>query len=213
VMKLIIDNIFKQFSKQRCRFHTTISFTPKVLVPIANGTEEIEVVTVIDVLRRAGADVHLANISVDSNNLSVVCSRDVQICTDTTILTCLTTDWDMIVLSGGAKGANNFRDSKHLNDVLRYQNQSKRYIAAICAAPAIVLASNGILNSKSATCYPALSHMISRNYLDEKVVVDGHLITSQGPATAMLFALTLVERLFGRGKAVLVAEELLFEYK
>ncbi len=55
--------------------------------------------------------------------------------------------------------------------------------------------------------------MISRNYLDEKVVVDGHLITSQGPATAMLFALTLVERLFGRGKAVLVAEELLFEYK
>jgi 4-methyl-5(b-hydroxyethyl)-thiazole monophosphate biosynthesis len=119
----------------------------------------------------------------------------------------------MIVLSGGAKGANNFRDSKHLNDVLRSQNQSKRYIAAICAAPAIVLAPNGILNSKSATCYPALSHMISRNYLDEKVVVDGHLITSQGPATAMLFALTLVERLFGRGKAVLVAEELLFEYK
>jgi 4-methyl-5(b-hydroxyethyl)-thiazole monophosphate biosynthesis len=176
---------------------------PKVLVPIADGTEEIEAVCIIDVLRRAGADVTVASVG---RALQVTASRGVKIVADAPLEQCRDKTYDLIVLPGGMPGAEHLRDSRVLEELLKRQQSEDRWYAAICAAPAVVLQPQGLLQGKRATGHPAFMEQLDAARAEtERVVVDGRCITSRGPGTALEFALKLVEHLFGSSKAEEVA--------
>lgn len=178
-----------------------------VLVAVADGTEEIEAVTVIDVLARAGAKVTVASVM---NRLKVECSRGVKLEADCLITDALDRNWDMIVCPGGLPGAEHLSASEPLIRLLQRQADEGKSYAAICAAPALVLAKHGLLNGKTATCYPTSKFTSSIDrYVSQRVVDDGNVITSQGPATAMPFSLKLVEELFGSEKAQQIKGDLL----
>lgn len=176
----------------------------KVLVAIADGTEELEAVTIIDVLRRVKADVTVASVG----NKQVKTSRCVNLVADALISECVGNVYDLIALPGGMPGAEHLRDSSQLTDMLKEQAESGRLYAAICASPTVVLKPHGLLKDKKATCYPSLLSEIE-NPQQAKVVVDGNCITSQGPATALEFALKLVELLFDEQKSREVANAML----
>jgi 4-methyl-5(b-hydroxyethyl)-thiazole monophosphate biosynthesis len=178
----------------------------KVLVPIADGTEEIEAVCIIDVLRRAGADVTVASV----DNLQVTASRGVKLVADRTISECLGGNYDLVVLPGGTQGAERLRDSTEVIDLLKRQRTKGRMYGAICAAPAVVLEHHGLLEGLQATCHPSVFHVLDASMASEdRVVVDGSCVTSRGPGTALEFALKLVEVLFGKEKADEVARPML----
>ena len=173
-----------------------------VLVPIADGSEEIEAVCIIDVLRRAGAQVTVASVGA----LQITASRGVRIVADGTIEACRDHIFDLIVLPGGMPGAEHLRDAPILREMLRRQQATGRLYGAICAAPAVVLHHHGLLHGKRATAHPAFADRLEdRRSVSERVVVDGGCITSQGPGTAIEFALALVARLYGEAKAAEVA--------
>jgi 4-methyl-5(b-hydroxyethyl)-thiazole monophosphate biosynthesis len=176
----------------------------KVLIAIADGTEELEAVTIIDVLRRAKADVTVTSVG----NKQVTASRGVNLVADAVISDYVGNVYDLIALPGGMPGAEHLRDSKELTDMLKDQVASGRLYAAICASPAVVLKSHGFLKNKKATCYPSLLSELD-NPEQAKVVVDGNCITSQGPATALEFSLKLVELLFDKQKSREVANAML----
>jgi 4-methyl-5(b-hydroxyethyl)-thiazole monophosphate biosynthesis len=177
-----------------------------VLIPIADGTEEIEAVTVIDVLRRAGADVAVA--SVDQKQ--VTASRDVRIVADRLIADCSHDTYDLIVLPGGMPGSEHLRDSEVLTGLLKRQVEEGRLFGAICAAPVVVLHHHGLLGNRRATCFPSFTiHLTNQTAVEQRVVVDGNCITSQGPGTAMEFALKLVEVLFSHDRADTIAQHVL----
>ena len=174
----------------------------KVLVPVADGCEEIEAVTIIDVLRRAGADVTVASVG----ELQITASRGVRLVADTTIETCADTAFDLIVLPGGMPGAEHLRDSAPLIMMLKRQEHEGRLFGAICAAPAVVLHHHGLLAGRRATTHPGFVDTLdNRTAVDSRVVVDGTCVTSRGPGTACEFALKLVELLYGGDKAANVA--------
>lgn len=176
--------------------------TPKVLVPIADGTEEIEAVCIIDVLRRAGAEVVVASVGA----LQITASRGVRIVADRLIAECIEDTFDLIVLPGGIPGAEHLRDSPELKALLRRQKEENRYYGAICAAPAVVLESHGLLEGIRATGHPNFMDRLDPARADAaRVVVDGRCVTSRGPGTALEFALELVALLFGRAHADAVA--------
>jgi 4-methyl-5(b-hydroxyethyl)-thiazole monophosphate biosynthesis len=168
----------------------------KALVPIADGTEELEAVTIIDVLRRAGISVTVASVGT----LQVTCSRGVNLVADRLIGACTGEDYDAIILPGGMPGAENLRDSDALVQLLRRQQENGGYLGAICASPAVVFEHHGLLSQKRATCYPSFAEKLKEAVsVDERVVVDGPFITSQGPGTALAFSLKIVE-LLSEGK-------------
>ena len=168
----------------------------KVLVLLAQGCEEIEAVTTIDILRRAGIEVTSAGL----DDLPVLASRGVVLLPDTTLDLAQHQEFDMIVLPGGQPGTDNLKADKRLIALLRQMTQRGKYVAAICAAPS-VLAAAGLLDGRKATCYPTcLDDFPKVNLQTAAVVEDGNIITSRGPGTAMDFALALVERLAGKAK-------------
>ena len=168
----------------------------KVLVMLAQGCEEIEAVTAIDVLRRAGIEVTSAGL----DDLPVLASRGVLLLADTTLDLAQHQSFDMIVLPGGHAGADNLKADKRLTALLQQMAQQGKYLAAICAAPS-VLAAAGLLDGRKATCYPTcLDAFPQVNLQTAAVVEDGNIITSRGPGTAMDFALALVERLAGKAR-------------
>ena len=168
----------------------------KVLILLAQGCEEIEAVTVIDILRRAGVEVTSAGL----DDLPVLASRGVVLLPDTTLDLALHQSFDMIVLPGGQPGTDNLKADKRVIALLQQMAQQGKYLAAICAAPS-VLAAAGLLDGRKATCYPTcLDGYPKVTKQAAAVVEDGKLITSRGPGTAMDFALTLVERLVGKTK-------------
>ena len=169
---------------------------PKVLVPLAQGCEEIEAVTVIDILRRAGVEV----VSAGLDDLPVLASRGVVLLPDTTLDLAQHQEFDMIVLPGGQPGTDHLKADKRLIALLQNMAQRGKYVAAICAAPS-VLAAAGLLDGRKATCYPpCLDAFPTVDLQPAAVVEDGNIIPSRGPGTAMDFALALVERLAGRAK-------------
>eukprot|EP01031_Cornospumella_fuschlensis_P028062 gene28062-33882_t len=181
--------------------------TKHVLVPIATGSEEIETTTIIDTLVRGGAKVTVAGVGSD---LTVTCSRGVKIVADCFITDCTSKSWDMIVCPGGMPGAQHLSESQTLVQIMQRHAQENKIIAAICAAPAVVLAEHGFLAGKSATCYPVSKFTAKiERYVSQRVVQDGQVITSQGPGTALDFSLKLVEVLFGREKAEQLKNEML----
>lgn len=168
----------------------------RVLVPLAEGFEEIEAVTVIDLLRRAGIEVVGAGLVPGP----VRAARGTVIVPDTTLDAVLAEDFDMVVLPGGGPGAERLARDARIRALLVRMESAGREIAAICAAPR-VLAEAGLLVGRRATAFPGSLDGVEvpgLDYREEPVVVDGRITTSRGPGTAMDFALTLVERLAGR---------------
>jgi 4-methyl-5(b-hydroxyethyl)-thiazole monophosphate biosynthesis len=175
-----------------------INMSKKVLVPVADGTEELEAVAIIDCLRRAGADLKVASVQ----NLQITTSRKIKITADCLLKDCVNETFDLIALPGGLPGAEHLRDCKDLIEMLKKQKDAGRLYAAICAVPAIVLEHHGLLAGKKATCYPSFADKLKDKFVaGQSVVVDGNCITSQGPGTALEFALKLVEVLFGAEKS------------
>jgi len=176
----------------------------KALVMIANGIEELETVTTTDILVRGGVEVTLASV----NTLEVIAARGLKLTADV-LIEDVVDDYDVLVCPGGLKGAENLSSSTYLSDLLLARHREGKAIAAICASPALVLAPLKILHSVSATCYPSF-HGHLPQYVNQKVVISDHLITSQGPATSADFALAIVERLMGEDVARDVAKQALY---
>ncbi len=165
----------------------------KVLVPLAQGCEEIEAVTVVDILRRAG----IAVVSAGLDDQPVRASRGVTLVPDATLDAALNDEFDMIVLPGGQPGTNNLKADKRIIALLQKMAQQGKHVAAICAAPS-VLATAGLLDGKRATSFPgSLNGFANVDFRNAAVVEHDNLVTSRGPGTAIDFALTLVERLVG----------------
>ncbi|NUM56264.1 MAG: DJ-1/PfpI family protein [Candidatus Hydrogenedentes bacterium] len=170
----------------------------KVLVPLAEGFEEIEAITIIDLLRRADLNVVTASLS-DKN---VKAAHGVTVQADKTLDEALRDDYDMVVLPGGMPGADHLDNDRRVHDVLHKMANSGKYAGAICAAPK-VLANAGLLKGKKATSYPGFVDKMGLadvTYTGAPVQCDGKIITGRGPGTAMDFALALVEALEGKDK-------------
>jgi 4-methyl-5(b-hydroxyethyl)-thiazole monophosphate biosynthesis len=171
---------------------------PRVLIPLAEGFEELEAVTVIDLLRRAEIEVITAGLEEGP----VRASRNTVLVPDTSLEAILNQEFDMIVLPGGLPGAQRLDADERIHALLKRYHAEERFAAAICAAPR-VLASAGLLDGRSATSYPGvvtIDDFPEVDLLNVPVVVDGKVITSRGPGTAMDFALQLVECLVGKEK-------------
>lgn len=165
--------------------------TKHVIVPLADGFEEIEAVAVIDILRRAGVTVTVAGVGGQSvkgsHGIRIVCDRPIEACDPSSA--------DAIVLPGGMPGAVNLGKNTHVTGAIHHMYEAGKLLGAICAAPT-VLAAEGILDGRRATSHPAhADQMAGCDYVEEPVVVDGTLITSRGAGTAVAFAAALVERL------------------
>jgi 4-methyl-5(b-hydroxyethyl)-thiazole monophosphate biosynthesis len=169
-----------------------------VLVPLAPGFEELEAVTVVDLLRRAGVEVVTAGLA----DGPVRASRGVVVVPDTTLARIADDDFDMIVLPGGLPGADHLNADPRIHRILRRTAAAGGYTAAICAAPK-VLAGAGLLDGRKATGYPGVLDRLNlprTELLQRAVVTDSRIVTSRGPGTAMDFALELIERLLGKTK-------------
>lgn len=184
--------------------------TASVLICVAAGSEEIETVTTADLLVRAGIQVTLASVTEDGT-LQVTASRGIKIVTDVPLIKVADEPFDAIVLPGGITGAETFRDSDLVIGKVRRMHLDGKIVAAICAAPAVVLAHHNLFPQGNMTGYPTTKNSIpasqwvdKRVYFDERV----NLLTSQGPSTAFDFALKLIELLVGRKIAGEVAAQL-----
>ena len=169
-----------------------------VLVPLAQGCEELEAITITDLLVRAGITVTTCGL----DDRPVTASRGTTIIPDTSIDKVSEQSFDLIVLPGGLPGADHLRDSPQLQTLLKKQALNNRYIGAICAAPK-ALAEAGILDGKTATSYPGVLEALNNEQItisENAIEIDGKVITSRGPGTAMDFALTLIELLAGKEK-------------
>jgi len=185
------------------------SGTPQVLVPVANGSEEMEALNLIDVLRRAGANVIVASVE---DKLQIVTRRHkFNLIADMMLDEAAKKDYDLIVMPGGLPGAEKFASTEKLVDLLKKQAEFNKPYGAICASPAHVLEPHGLLKGKKATAFPPMAHLLTdQSQCENRVVIDGNLITSRAPGTATEFALAIVEKLFGRDKAISIAKELVF---
>ncbi len=177
----------------------------KVLVPLAEGFEEIEALSIVDILRRADIDVVIAGLK----KRQVVGAHGVRVQADAHIKEMKSSDFDMIVLPGGLPGAINLQKDENVQKLLKDFDDNDKYIGAICAAP-IALQSAGVLK-ESYTCYPSFeSNIREEGYkADRNVVSDKNILTSRGPATAMEFALAIVAKLSGAGKSAEIKAQLL----
>lgn len=176
--------------------------TKRVLIPVADGSEDIETVALIDVLRRAQFNVTVASVMPDQ--LQITASRGTHIVADTLLDACLQDTFDAIALPGGLPGANYLRDCATLITLLHAQKTAGRLFAAICASPAVVFTHHGLDSGHKTTAHPGFTHTL-QHFQDARVVVDGHCITSQGPGTSIEFALAIVEYLAGKSAANAVA--------
>lgn len=170
-----------------------------VLVPLAQGCEELEAVTIMDLMVRAGVNV----ISASLDDKPVTASRGTVLIASTTINKVKAVDIDMMILPGGLPGANNLNLDPYIQNLITQLNDDNKIIAAICAAPK-VLATSGLLNGKKVTAFPGVLEelMIKNIQIDynHAVVQDGNIVTSKGPGAAMDFTLDLISILCGKVK-------------
>jgi 4-methyl-5(b-hydroxyethyl)-thiazole monophosphate biosynthesis len=167
-------------------------------VPIAEGSEELETITVVDLLRRGGIDVVIAGPTVDP----VVMSRSVVILPDASLDEALKQDFDMLYLPGGSPGTDNLMKDERVQAIIKKMNEGGKYLAAICAAPKIY-AHAGLLDGKRATSFPGALDIKERPDVKSTgapIEVDGKIATSRGPGTAVAFGLKLIELLEGPEK-------------
>jgi len=173
---------------------------------LANGFEEIEAISVIDILRRAEIDLKVVSIN---ETLEVVSDRDLKVLADITIDEVDKEQLHSIILPGGS-GHKNLEASEKVIELIKYAYDQNKYIFAICAAPSI-LGKIGLLEGKEATAYPGFEkYLKGANISSEDVCVDGKIITSRGPGTAHLFAYKIVETLINKNSANELQEGMLF---
>jgi len=185
-----------------------------VLVFIANGSEEIEALGTVDVLRRAGLRVVVASVH---ESTEVTMSRGIRVIADTTVSNLLATSPDhmyqAIVVPGGMPGASNIASCKAAKDLTLAQYKAGSYVTAICAAPAVALLAWGLLDEAGmrATCHPGFEERLREKgvFAEGRVVVHERIITSRGPGTAIEFALSIVTALCGKEAATNVAGPML----
>lgn len=177
--------------------------TTKVLVPIADGIEMIEALSIVDVFRRAGATVDIASV----HDLVITSSHNVKIHADKLIEDCVNEQYDLVAVPGGIPGAENLANSATLIQILQKQNEEDKLYGAICASPAVVLKEHGLLDGKKATCHPLFFDKLSSDFSSEmKVVFDKNCVTSRGAGTSVEFGLELVGILMGDEKKREVAK-------
>ncbi len=168
----------------------------KILVPLAPGFEEIEAVTIIDILRRAGAQVVAAGLE----KKNVTGAHGIHLVVDSVLADELDEDWDMIVLPGGVPGTPNLAADERLKNLLVTQAKRERHTAAVCAAPS-VLEKAGVTIGKQITIHPTWADKLDlSNYTAKRVQVDGNIITGCSAGAAMEFAFELVKQLYGTAK-------------
>ena len=178
----------------------------RALVPLAQGCEELEAITITDLLVRAGVEVT----TVGLDDQPVIASRGTRIIPDKNIDAVVGEIFDLIVLPGGLPGADHLRDDERVRVLLKNHANHDKLIGAICAAPK-ALAAAGLLNGKKATGYPGVLDAISNATIEispSAIEIDGKVVTSRGPGTAMDFALTLIELLEGSAKREEVNKQL-----
>ncbi|MBI3313252.1 MAG: DJ-1/PfpI family protein [Candidatus Omnitrophica bacterium] len=174
----------------------------KVLIPLADGFEEIEAVTIIDILRRAGIQVTVAGIKPGQLNGA----HKIKLTPETALAEVKDQDFDMIILPGGQPGVDNLRKDPRVLEILKKMKAGQKHIGAICAAP-IALRDAGLIAGLRLTSYPGYDKELEGSrYEENRVVVDGKFVTSRGPGTAMEFSLKIVEILIGKQKADELAE-------
>lgn len=175
---------------------------------LARGFEEIEALTVIDLLRRAGMDVKTVSITT---SLQVTGAHGVTVTADLLFDNTLFADSEWLILPGGMPGATNLYEFDPLAGLLKQQAASPTgRIAAICAAPAVVLGQLGLLKGEKATCYPGFEGMLEGSeVVDEAVVKSGKYVLGNGPGNAMAWALTIISETFGSTEAIKIANDLL----
>ncbi|KAH7472219.1 hypothetical protein PRIC1_005318 [Phytophthora ramorum] len=185
---------------------STVEGEPRaVMIPIADGTEEIEAIAVADVLTRGGMKVTLASVGRKLQNI-VTMSQGTKVQGDIAIETCEDLSFDLIMCPGGP-GAQQLHDCAELITMLQKQKRQGRYYGGICAAPAVVLLPHGLLDAGPVTTHPYESKMTGVDYRsNERVAVNGMCVTSQGPGTAIEMGLKLVELLCSPEKAKSVAQ-------
>lgn len=178
----------------------------KTLIILADGFEEIEAVTPIDVLRRLNIDVTVAGLNDDM----IKSTRGLVIKADK-LLSAADNKYDAVVLPGGMPGAEHLASSSKVRSVVSETIRGGGIVAAICASPALVLGPMGVLDGKTATCFPGMETNFSAKvkFSRDKVVQDGNIITSRGPATAFLFAFKIAEKLVGKEMSDMVAAQML----
>ena len=187
-----------------------MSANVSVLVCLAHGSEETEAVTTIDLLVRAGLKVTTASVESDGTR-EIVCSRGVRLLADAPLVEVADNDFAAIVLPGGIKGAETFRDSPLLVETVRQCHLAGNIVAAICAAPGTVLVPHDLFPVGNMTGFPGLKHTIPEGkWMERRVVWDPrvNLLTSQGPGTAIDFALKLIDLLVDKETARDVASQL-----
>ncbi len=177
---------------------------PTALVPLFEGFEEIEAITIIDVLRRGNIEVVTASLAEQT----VMGAHAIAITADQLLDVVDTSQFDAIILAGGA-GTFRLRKDHRIASIIRAQAVANKLVAAICAAPT-VLSNAGLLRGKQATSFPAVKDQLEVDkYLELPVVVDGNLVTSRGAGTAMAFALKLVAILQGEAIANKLAKDMI----
>lgn len=166
------------------------------VVFMATGFEEMELTITVDVLRRAGIDVKIAGL--DASPTLVTGSRGLLMMPDISIDAVDCSKFDLVVLPGGIEGTRNLGQSEKVLSIIKTMHKAGKKVAAICAAPA-VLVKAGVLAGRNATSHPAAAdHMQGVNYLEDRVVIDGNITTSRAAGTTFEFAFSLVEQLAGK---------------
>ena len=167
----------------------------EVILFLADGFEEIEALSVVDILRRGHVDIKTMSIK---DFAEVNGKSNINVAADMCFNKNAALEADMIVLPGGGLGTENLKNNSDVTDIIKSFSENNKYIAAICAAPSI-LGVIGILNGKKAVCYPGFEpQLVGAEVANESVVKDGNIITSKGPGTAVDFAFCILETLRGK---------------
>jgi 4-methyl-5(b-hydroxyethyl)-thiazole monophosphate biosynthesis len=183
----------------------------RIYLFLADGFEEVEALTPADYLRRAGVDVKLVSVG---GGITVTSSHDIQVTADMTVKELLNplTVGDGLVLPGGSRGAENLAASPEVDALLKEAERSGVLICAICASPAVVLASKGLLNGRNWTCHPGVESAAGKareGFKTDKVVVDKNIITSRAAGTAGEWSIRIIETLLGAETAAKVSQAVL----
>jgi len=176
-----------------------------VLIPLPEGVEPLEAVTIIDVLRRASIRVTTVSLT---DHITIHAAHGIKLAADTTWDAINLDDFGALVFPGGAKGTELLKSDERILHAVREFHDTERHICALCAAPT-VLAEAGILEGRTATCYPSCAEELGLSYDNAPVIADGNIITGQGPGTALLFSLVLIQHFKGDEVAQQVADAML----
>jgi protein deglycase len=176
-----------------------------VLIPLADGVEPLEAVTIIDVLRRASVRVTTVSLT---DHITIHAAHGIMLAADTTWSAINLDEFGAIVLPGGGKGTEVMKHDERILQAVHKFAIEDRCVCAICAAPT-VLAKSGVLEGRTATCYPSCAEELGDAYDNAPVIADGNIITGQGPGTALLFSLVLVQHFKGDLVAKQVADAML----